>query len=83
MIVHLDKNGIELHKGDWVWYPWWNENKKVYEYFYARIKRLDLNDEDTIYVHSTVNGSTSNWVEKLPDNEPDRTNFLFLKKLEN
>ena len=82
MIVHRDKNGIKLHKGDWVWYPWWNQ-KKVYEYFYAKIKRLDSNDKDTIYVHSTRRGSTSNWVEKLPDNKTDRTNFLFLKKLEN
>ena len=82
MIVHKDKNGIELHKRDWVWYPWWNTEKKVYEYFYARIKRLDLNDADTIYVHNDRAGSTTNWVEKLPDNEMEREQVILLKKFE-
>ena len=79
-----DKTGIELKVGDWVLYPWWNDDSRKYDYFCNKIRRIPSEEKfcDIVFVHSDTGSSTPSLVEKMPKNKKERDLMLFLKKLE-
>ena len=86
-MIQRDKHGNELKVGDWVLYPWYNRYENRTYYLCEKITKLgDAEDDNIVYAH-TKNGkiegaNTASKCEKMPDNEQERNNLIFLRQLE-
>ncbi len=79
MMAH-DKNGIKVEAGDWVLYKWYNPQTKKYDELHGTIRRV-LSTGD-VAVHPAGGASTTEMIEKLPNDKKERNHLLFLRKLE-